>query len=99
GARGSGWGEELGYMGGGSPVVLEGLARDLVARGGTVVRAAEVQGIVLEGGRARGVRAGGETIPADAVVSTVTTSRFRALVPELEGPSVEGLRRIPTVGS
>jgi protoporphyrinogen oxidase len=97
-SRRSAWREELGYIEGGSPVVLEGLGRDLVARGGRIVRSAEVQGIVLEGGRARGVRVAGETIPADAVVSTVTTSRFRALVPELEGPYVEGLKRIPTIG-
>src|SRR5262249_57923909 len=52
-SRTSPWREELGYIEGGSTVVLEGLGRDLVARGGTVVRSAEVQGIVLDDRRAR----------------------------------------------
>jgi protoporphyrinogen oxidase len=83
---------------GGSTVVLEALARDVERRGGRVVLNADVEGIVFDGGRATGVRARGETIAADAVVSTVTTSRFLKLAPSLDGPYVEGLRRIPTIG-
>jgi protoporphyrinogen oxidase len=97
-SRTSPWREELGYIEGGSPVVLEGLGRDFEARGGRTVLAAPVEAIVLEGGRARGVRVGGETLPADAVVSTITTSHFRKLTPDLDGPYVEGLKRIPTIG-
>jgi protoporphyrinogen oxidase len=97
-SRTSAWREELGYLEGGSQVVLEALARDFERRGGRVVLNADVEAIVFEGGRATGVRAGGETIPADAVISTVTTSRFLKLAAGLEGPFVEGLRRIPTVG-
>ena len=97
-SRTSPWREELGYVEGGSQVVLEALARDLEARGGRIERNADVQGIVLEDGRATGVRVGGETLPADAVISTVTTSRFLKLAPGLEGAYAEGLRRIPTIG-
>ena len=97
-SRTSPWREELGYVEGGSKVVLEGLGRDLEARGGRVVLNAAVERIVLEGGRATGVRVGGETLAADAVVSTATTSRFRQMVPDLDGPYVEGLKRIPTIG-
>ena len=97
-SRTSPWREELGYLEGGSAVVLEALARDLERRGGRIVLNADVDGIVLEGGRATGVRAKGATIAADAVVSTVTVSRFLKLAPSLDGPYVEGLRRIPTIG-
>lgn len=97
-SRTSPWREELGYVEGGSAVVLEALARDLERRGGRVALNADVEGIVLEGGRATGVRAGGETIGADAVISTVTTSRFLKLAPDLDGPFADGLRRIPTIG-
>jgi protoporphyrinogen oxidase len=97
-SRTSPWREELGYIEGGSHVVLEGLGRDLEARGARVVRSAGVEAIVFEGGRAVGVRAKGETLAADAVVSTATTSRFLQMAPELEGPYVQGLRRIPTIG-
>ena len=97
-SRTSPWREELGYVEGGSKVVLEGLGRDFEARGGRVILNAGVERIVLEGGRATGVRAAGETIPADAVISTATTSRFLQMTPGLEGPFAEGLKRIPTIG-
>lgn len=98
-SRASPWREELGYLEGGSQVVLEGLARDIEKHGGRVVRNADVEQIVIEGGRASGVRVAGETLAADAVISTVTTSRFRKLVPDFpEGAYLDGLRRIPTIG-
>jgi protoporphyrinogen oxidase len=59
---------------------------------------AGVEAIVLEGGRARGVRVNGELLPADAVISTVTTSRFRQLARELPPEYHERLARIPTIG-
>jgi protoporphyrinogen oxidase len=97
-SRLSAWREELGYLDGGSQVVLEGLGKDFVARGGRVVLGAPVEQIVLEGGRAVGVRVGGETLPADAVVSTITTSRFRQLASTLDSDYVRRLERIPTIG-
>lgn len=97
-SRVSPWREELGYLDGGSQVVLEGLGKDFAARGGRVVLGAPVEQIVLEGGRAVGVRVGGETLPADTVVSTITTSRFRQLASTLDGDYVRRLERIPTIG-
>jgi protoporphyrinogen oxidase len=97
-SRISPWREELGYIEGGSQVVLGALARDFERRGGRVQVAAPVEQIVLEDGRAVGVRVGGELLPADVVVSTITTSRFQQLTPQLQGDYVEKLRRIPTIG-
>ncbi len=98
-SRRSPWREELGYIEGGSQVVLNGLGRDLEAKGGRVLMKADVERIVLENGRATGVRVNGETLPADVVVSTITTSRFQKLTPGFpEGPYLEGLRSIPTIG-
>lgn len=97
-SRTSPWREELGYVEGGSRMVLEGLAADLERRGGRVVRSAPVEQILLQDGRATGVRLGGETLPADAVISTVTTSRFRQLAQGLSDDYVERLARIPTIG-
>ena len=97
-SRTSPWREELGYVEGGSTTVIEALGDDFRRRGGRVVLGAAVEGIRLEGGRAKGVRVGGETVSADAVISTVTTSRFRKLAPLLDGDYVRGLERIPTIG-
>lgn len=90
--------EELGYLEGGSPLVLERLARDFAARGGTLRLAADVEQIVLNGGRATGVRVDGETLPADCVISTITPRRFLDLTRDLSGPYREALTRIPAIG-
>src|SRR4029450_9608240 len=97
-SRTSPWREELGYIEGGSQTVLDALGRDLGARGARALRNAAVEQIVLEGGRATGVRVGGETLPADLVISTVTVPRFRALAAALPADYLERLARIPTIG-
>ena len=97
-SRTSPWREELGYIEGGSRVVLEALARDLEARGGRIVLNADVEAILGTPDAAAGARVNGENLAADVVVSTVTTSRFLKMTPWLDGPYVEGVRRIPTIG-
>jgi protoporphyrinogen oxidase len=98
-SRTSPWKEELGYVEGGSHTVLEALATDLRRRGQAVRLNAPVERILVENGRVQGVRVGGETLPADVVVSTVTTSRFLKLTDgSLPHPYVESLEKIPTIG-
>lgn len=98
-SRRSPWREELGYIEGGSQVVLNGLGRDFEKKGGRILLKAAVEQVVLESGRVTGVRVNGETLPADVVVSTITTSRFQKLTPQFpEGAYLDGLRRIPTIG-
>jgi len=97
-SRVSAWREELGYIEGGSQTVLDALGRDLQARGARVVTNASVEQIVMQDGRATGVRVGGETLPADVVISTVTIPRFRALAASLPADYLDRLARIPTIG-
>jgi protoporphyrinogen oxidase len=97
-SRASAWREDLGYVEGGSQMVLEALGRAVAAGGGRVVLAAPVEQILFADGRATGVRVGGETLPAEVVVSTVTTPRFRQLAQGLAGEYVARLERIPTIG-
>jgi protoporphyrinogen oxidase len=97
-SRTSLWREDLGYLEGGSQVVLGALGGALGAGGARIVLSAPVEQIVFEEGRAAGVRVGGETLPADVVVSTVTTSRFRQLARGLQGDYLARLERIPTIG-
>jgi squalene-associated FAD-dependent desaturase len=53
------------------------------ARGGRVRCSAPVDELLLEGGRAVGVRSGGERVPADAVVLAVPPAALRRLSPAL----------------
>lgn len=98
-SRTSPWREELGYIEGGSQTVLEGLRRDFERRGGRAILEAPVEAIVFADGRAKGVRVGGETLPADVVVSTITPQHFLRLAPDFpDGPYKEGLGKIPVIG-
>jgi protoporphyrinogen oxidase len=98
-SRTSPWREELGYVEGGSQMVLGALAEDIERRGGRVMLNAPVEQVVLADGRVTGVRVGGETLPAEVVVSTIAIPRFRALTPAFpEGAYLEGLKRIPAIG-
>ncbi len=98
-SRASPWKEELGYIEGGSQLVLEGLRRDFESHGGQTRIQAPVERIVFENGRAAGVRVGGLTLPADVVVSTITPRRFLDLAPEFpDGPYKAGLLGIPVIG-
>jgi protoporphyrinogen oxidase len=98
-SRTSPWREELGYVEGGSSTVLEALGRDLERRGHRLRLGAPVEQIAIRDGRVTGVRVGGETLPAEVVISTTTTSRFRKLTEgALAGPFVEALEKIPTIG-
>jgi protoporphyrinogen oxidase len=98
-SRTSPWKEELGYVEGGSQMVLEALGDDLRRRSHRVSLNAPVEGIVIEDGVVRGVRTTSETLPADVVVSTVTTSRFRKLTDgHLPTAFDAALAKIPTIG-
>ena len=97
-SRTSAWREELGYLEGGSATVLDALARELWRRGARLRINAPVERILVEAGSVRGVRVGGETLPAECVISTVTPARLPQLVPELGGAYAENLARIPAIG-
>jgi protoporphyrinogen oxidase len=98
-SRQSPWREDLGYVEGGSQAVIEGLRRDFERHGGTTRIAAPVEAILLRDGRVASVRVGGEDLPADVVVSTVTPGRLLQLAPDFpEGAYKDALRRIPVIG-
>jgi len=98
-SRRSPWREDLGYIEGGSQTVLEGLRRDFERHGGTTRIGAPVEAVLLHDSRASGVRVGGETLPADVVVSTITPGRLLQLTPDFPaGAYRDGLQRIPVIG-
>jgi protoporphyrinogen oxidase len=97
-SRSSPWREELGYVEGGSQVVEDGLAQSVTGRGGQIRLSSPVEAICVENGRVTGVRVQGETLLADAVISTVTTRALRRLLPPLDHVYFRNLECIPTIG-
>jgi protoporphyrinogen oxidase len=97
-SRTSPWREDLGYLEGGSLTVFEGLKRDIEEHGGSVRLGTPVEAVLIEGGRVVGVRSGGETLAADAVISTIPPSVLLRIAPDLRGDYFERMRRIPTIG-
>lgn len=75
--------EELGYIDGGSQLLVDNLVSAIKARGGRMHLATAASRVRTMGGRVTGVDAGGRFFPADAVISTVPTPFVPTLVPDL----------------
>lgn len=88
--------EDLGYIEGGSETLVHALVRAIEAAGGAVRLSAPAERVVIDGGRAVGVSAAGETLAADAVISTVPTPLIPRLAPEL--PNLAAYEAIRNIG-
>lgn len=75
--------EELGYIEGGSQTLVDRLVERIRELGGEVRLASPVEQVVAEDGRVAGVRAAGDYIPADFVISTMPTPLISSVVPAL----------------
>jgi protoporphyrinogen oxidase len=75
--------EWLGFLDGGSRVFVEALVRAVCAKGGRIDLETPVERLYLEDSRARGVRAAGRDLPADAVISTIPLSFLVGIAPDL----------------
>lgn len=75
--------EELGYLDGGSEVLVDRLVERIEAMGGTVSLSTPAVRVVSENGRVTGVEASDGFHPADAVISTMPTPLVSAMIPDL----------------
>jgi protoporphyrinogen oxidase len=96
--------ERLGYLDGGSEVLLEAIAARLTQRGGSLSLASPVEAVLTEGAgttrRVRGILAGGVELAFDAVVSTAPLPHVPALVPDLpddERAKIDAIRNVGVV--
>lgn len=96
--------EELGYLQGGSEVLLQALARRIAERGGEITLRAKVDEVVVEGradvAHVTGVRCDGEFEAFDQVISTIPLPYLTGLVPRLpeeERARVASIRNIGVV--
>jgi protoporphyrinogen oxidase len=76
--------EEAGHLIGGHMTLIEAMAEQIKASGGRIHRCCPVEEIVIERGRARGVRVGHEVYPCSVVVATLQTPLFRRLIPDAD---------------
>lgn len=90
--------EELGYIDGGSQLLVDSLVGAIEARGGRVHLATPAHRVTTRGGRVTGVEAGGRFFPADAVISTVPTPYVPTLVPDLPDLLKERYAAIRNIG-
>jgi protoporphyrinogen oxidase len=75
--------EELGYIEGGSEMLVNALVRAIREKGGTLRLDTPAARVETSAGRVTGVTAKGEFFPADAVISTMPTPYVSRIVPDL----------------
>lgn len=90
--------EKIGYLEGGSRVLVESLERDLRDRGVEIRTGAAVDGLEFDGTRCAAVRVGEEVIGCDHVISTMPVQHLLPFVEDLRGPYWDNLRTLDSVG-
>jgi len=75
--------ESLGYLQGGSMVLVDEMANDIHARGGRIRLGQGIDEVVSRNGKVEGVRSGGEFVEYDAVLSTAPIQYVPRMVPGL----------------
>ncbi|MBC5782882.1 NAD(P)/FAD-dependent oxidoreductase [Ramlibacter sp. USB13] len=90
--------ERLGYIEGGSEVLIDAIARRIRELGGRIELNAGVQEIVSAGGRVTGVRVDGTEQPFDQVISTVPLPYLSRMTPGLPAEERRKLEAIRNVG-
>ncbi len=90
--------EELGHIAGGTETLVAALVDRIRALGGTVRLGEPVEEVIVERGRAKGVRTASGTIAADAVISTVPTPFVSRLIPGLPEASKAQYDAIQNIG-
>jgi len=91
--------EKVGYVLGGSQIIMDALGQKIRDAGGTISLRASVEGLLLSERGVSGIRVNGQERPYDAVISTVPLpALLRLLPPSLEGAYWKRLRMIESIG-
>lgn len=81
--------EKLGYVEGGSKVLMEAMAAFISAKGGIIRLQTPVQKVVIENGAVRGVQVADGFQAFDHVISTVPLPYVSRLMPDLPAPILQ----------
>jgi protoporphyrinogen oxidase len=90
--------EEAGYLKGGYPTLLAAMAERIQAAGGRIHLRQPVSEIVIEDGRAVGLRMGEEVRRYDAIVATLQTPIFQRLIPDAPAEYLQLLGKTDYLG-
>jgi protoporphyrinogen oxidase len=90
--------EELGYIEGGSEIVVKAYCARIEAMGGRIVINAPVTRVNTEGGKVVSLSAQGLEESCDAVVSTTPLKYVPRMVPDLTAPERERINAIENIG-
>jgi len=91
--------EKVGYVDGGSQIIMDSLGEQIRQRGGTITLRASVEELLLADGKVKGLRVNGEERSFDGVLSTVPLpALLRLLPPSLDGQYWTTLRNIQSIG-
>jgi len=89
--------ESLGYLDGGSDILLAAMEKSILERGGRIHLRAGIDQVVSENGRVAAIVVNGERIASDGVLSTVPIQYVPAMVPSLPAEFAERIRRIENI--
>jgi protoporphyrinogen oxidase len=89
--------EKLGYLDGGSDLVLHAMRDEIVKRGGTVQLKAPITRVVIENGGVKGVEAAGAFHAFDTVISTIPIPYVPRLIPDLPADILERYRTVQNI--
>lgn len=89
--------EQLGYLNGGSQLLIDRLADAITTRGGNIHLNLPVEQVVIEDGRATAVRCESGLIQHDAVISTIPLPFVPKMIPELPDPVLAAYRSLENI--
>lgn len=91
--------EKVGYVEGGSQIIMDALGEEITKRGGSVHLDASVERLMLNDNHVSGLVVNGQEQPFDVVLSTVPLpALLRLIPPELDGEYWRRLRNIDSIG-
>lgn len=89
--------ETMGYLQGGSEVLLDAMRARIETMGGVIHLSGGIDEVVAVDGKVRAIRVAGVETPVDRVVSTIPIQYVPRLVPSLPGPFVARIRAIENI--
>lgn len=89
--------ESLGYLAGGSAILLHAMRSFIEAHGGRIHLKSGIERVVVRDGRVSGIVVNGETLPCDVMISTAPIQYVPRLAPDLPLEFVERIKAIRNI--